>query len=365
MRPQPCQTTDNFVHSLTSSVSRESLPTRFYSKHIYNMNTRVRENPFSETNLGITKCFCGNLTVENHDFCFCSPECARADALAALGGEDSHYRKVVRKAYVRCGARPPAIYKPKTEEKTPAAKHIPVIPVPPSQLANATYQHNNQNIGDLNDRSAKKEKVFPTLAQVTTAVLARKAKQGGAAAIETSVNIPQAAVQISFDALPVAPPPRIQRTMPGLDRGAHKLPFTQLRSAPRQIIPLKGDDKTSALRSQPSILHPVAEDRGRRNGDRVPLPRKPDLRAQERPMLPRLQRPVLQNATATIQPPGSLRRSASFAGWHSPAEHHNRVPEEGESLEELFDQLKDIRTWIEGWDGTPDYNKKPHRVRLE
>ncbi|KAG1787631.1 hypothetical protein EV424DRAFT_50012 [Suillus variegatus] len=341
-------------------MSIESLPIQFYAKRPYNMNTHVRQNPFSEAHMGITKCFCGKLTVENHDFCFCSPECARADALTALGGEDSHYRKVVRKAYVSCGAIPPVIYRRKAGEKTPITKHIPALPIPPSQPANPAHQ---QNIGGQDGWSAKKEKVFPTLAQVTTAVLARKAKQGGeAAANETSVKIPQVAVQISLDALPVPSPPHIQRARPGLDRGAHGSPLTQLRSAPRQIMPLRVDDKSAGLRSQPSILHPVAEERGRRNGDDAPLPRKLDLRAEERPMYPRLQRPVLPNTTTAIRPSDSLRRSASFAGWHSPAEHCDHVSEEGESLEELYNQLRDIRGWIKGWDGTLDSNKKLHGV---
>ncbi|KAG1882743.1 hypothetical protein F4604DRAFT_1742620 [Suillus subluteus] len=319
------------------------------------MNSRVRQNPFSEAHMGITKCFCGNLTVENHDFCFCSPECARADAMAALGGEDSHYRKVVRKAYVSCGARPPAIYKRKAEEKTPIAKHVPAIPRP----ASAT-QHKKQNIGDQNDGSANKEKVFPTLAQVTTAVLARKAKQGGEATVETSMKTPQVAIQISLDAPPA--PPSIQQTRPGLDRGVHKSPLTQWRGAPQQIMPLKFDDKTVALRSQPPILRPVAEERGRENGHDTHLLRKLDRRAEERRMPPRHQRPVLPNTTAAIRPPGSLRRSASL-GWHSPAEQHrDRISEEDESLKELFDQLEDVRTWFEGWNGMPKSNTKPHGV---
>lgn len=281
------------------------------------MNTGVRQNPFSAAHMGITKCFCGDVTVADHDFCFCSPECARADAMTSLGGDDSHYRKIVRKAYVSCGARPPAIYK----RKIGIAKHVPAIPQPPG----ATHQHNKQNVGDQHDGSAKKEMVFPTLAQVTTAVLARKAKEGGEATVETSVKTPQVAAQIFLDTLPLAPP--IQKTSPGLDQGVHKSPLTRLRGAPQQNSPLKVDNKTVGVRSQPSILYPEAEERGRANGD----------------------------TTAAIRPLGSLRGSTSFAGWHGPAEHRDRVSE-GESLKEVFAQLEDIRAWIEGWDGVPDTN---------
>lgn len=339
---------------LTSDVGRESLHTRFYTKHPHNMNTCIRRNPFSETHMGITKCFCGNLTVEDHDFCFCSPECARADAMVSLGGEDSHYRKVVRKAYVRCGAPVPAIYRRKTEEKTPIAKHVPAILRP----VNTTHQCNKQNTGGQNDGSAKKEKVFPTLAQVTSAVLARKAKQGGEAAVEPAAKTSQFAAQISLNALPISPPLPNQQIRPGLDRSAHKPPLARLRSAPQQTMPLKVNEKTVIFRSQPSMLHPVAEARGRKNGDDTPLLRMLDRRAEKRSIRPRPQLPVLPHTTAAIRPPGSLRRSSSFAGWHSPAAHRDRAAEDGTSMKEIFDQLEDIRTWIEGWDGTPDSNEK-------
>ncbi|KAG2355265.1 hypothetical protein BDR07DRAFT_1426837 [Suillus spraguei] len=235
--------------------------------------------------------------------------------MTSLGGDDSHYRKIVRKAYVSCGARPPAIYKRKTREKTPIAKHVPAIPQPA-------------------------EKVFPTLAQATAAVLARKAKQGSEATVEISVQAPQVTAQISYDVLALALP--IQKLSPELDRGAHKSPMTRLRGAPQQSSSLKIDHKTVDVRSQPSILHPVAEERGRANGGNAPLPQKLDRHATPRPL-----RPVLLDTTAAICPPSSLRGSTSFAGWDSPAERRDRASE-GESLKEVFAQLEDIRAWIEG-----------------
>ncbi|KAG1727807.1 hypothetical protein EDB19DRAFT_1914040 [Suillus lakei] len=326
------------------------------------MNSRTRPNPYSSAYMGITRCFCGNLTVEDHDFCFCSPECARADALAALGGDDSHYRKIVRQAYVSCGAKAPVAYRRKSKEKTPIAKHVPAILPGIPRPTQPTHQQNQQNMGVQDDRSAKKEKVFPTLAQVTTAILARKAKQGGDPVVETSMKSPQVTIQKSRDALPLPPHPPIQQTRPGLDRGVHKSPLTQLRSAPQRIMPLKVDNTTDVLRAQPSTLHLLAEERGRENTDIAALLRKLDRRAEERAMPPRSQRQVLPNPTVAIPPPGSLRRSASFAGWHSPTKHPDRVADVGESLMELFDQLEDVRTWIEGWDGTPDLNEKAHEA---
>lgn len=203
------------------------------------------------------------------------------------------------------------------------------------------------------DGATQKEKVFPTLAQVTSAVLARKAKQDPV--VGTSMKTSPVTVQLS---LPLPPHPPIQKTRPGIGRGAHKSPLTQLRTAPQQTMPLKVDNKTVAIRRQPSLFHAVAEETGRENGDDAPLPRKLDRRREERPMPPRPQHPILPNPTVAAGPPGSIRRSASFAGWNSPAEHRDRVAEEGESLMELFDQLEDVRSWIEGWDGTPDLREK-------
>ncbi|KAG1825017.1 hypothetical protein EV424DRAFT_1394635 [Suillus variegatus] len=63
------------------------------------MNPLIFTNAFASVHIGVQECFCGKPTVEDHDFCFCSPGCARADSLRTLGGQgDYHYRNVMQRA---------------------------------------------------------------------------------------------------------------------------------------------------------------------------------------------------------------------------------------------------------------------------
>ncbi|KAG1818482.1 uncharacterized protein BJ212DRAFT_93702 [Suillus subaureus] len=66
------------------------------------------------------QCFCGKSTVKDHEFCFCSPACARADSFRALGGQsDYHYRNVIRKAYIYANLAAPehALLRHKSEHQ--------------------------------------------------------------------------------------------------------------------------------------------------------------------------------------------------------------------------------------------------------
>lgn len=64
------------------------------------MTPVAQVQPFALENLRGSICFCGAPTIAEHEFCFCSIACARADALHALDASDSHYRKVFRRACV-------------------------------------------------------------------------------------------------------------------------------------------------------------------------------------------------------------------------------------------------------------------------
>ncbi|KAG0691904.1 hypothetical protein DFH29DRAFT_883477 [Suillus ampliporus] len=317
-------------------------------------------DPFSPAHMGVKRCFCGNLTIEDHDFCFCSRDCARADALRALGEDDCHYRKVVRKAYVSSGAPEPVIYRRKSENqlrRLPIAKPVSAILPRISRPPKPTHQRNQPTMGGQDDGCARKEKVFPTLAEVTSAILARKAKQAGYPVVETSTKYPPVTTQISLDALPLPPDTYNQQTRPGFGRVVHKAPLAQLRSAPPQTVPLRVENKTVPRRRQQSIFQSVADETGRENHDNAAFSRMPDYRTEERSMSPRPQRQVLPNTIVATHRSGSLRRSTSFAGWHDPAEHHRRDAEGGESLMQLFNQLEDVRSWIENFDGTPDLDE--------
>ncbi|KIK44289.1 hypothetical protein CY34DRAFT_802793 [Suillus luteus UH-Slu-Lm8-n1] len=69
------------------------------------MDPLILANVFPSVHIGNKYCFCGKPAVEDHEFYFCSPGCARADSLRTLGGQgDSHYRNVMQRAR----ADPPA-----------------------------------------------------------------------------------------------------------------------------------------------------------------------------------------------------------------------------------------------------------------
>jgi len=197
------------------------------------------------------------------------------------------------------------------------------------------------------------KKVFPTLAQVTSGVLARKAKHGGDSVKTSTTNL--VAAQISLDAVSLPPNTLTQQTKPDSGRGVRTQGMAQLRSAPQQTVPLKVNKKIAGLRGQPSILHPLKEEAemGTENEDEAAFSRMVDRRKEDRPMSPSPQRQI-SPSRSPIHRLGSIRRSASFSGWNRPVEHRDSVVEDGESLIELFDQLSDFRSWIEGFDGTPD-----------
>ncbi|OJA15882.1 hypothetical protein AZE42_09485 [Rhizopogon vesiculosus] len=315
--------------------------------------TRTRLDPFAPAHMSVNRCFCGKPTLEYHDFCFCSPECARADALRALGGDDCHYRKVVRKAYVNSGAPAPAIYRRKSEDQLrrfSIAKRISGIIPRLTRPSKPTHQLNNPTIGIQAEEYAQKDKAFPTLAQVTSAVLARKEKHGDDSIVVDTSTTNLATAEISLDVVPHPSDIPTQKTQSGFSRGARAQAF-----APQQTVPLKVDKRIAALRRQSSILHPVTEEVGAENGDEAAIPRVLDHRTDDRPVLPRPQRHI---SPSSIHHSGNIRRSASFAGWHRPVERRDSVAEEGESLMHLFDQLSDARSWIEDFDGTPDQDEK-------
>jgi hypothetical protein len=63
------------------------------------MDPLILANVFPSDHIGNKYCFCGKPAVEDHEFYFCSPRCARADSLRTLGGQgDYHYRNVMQRA---------------------------------------------------------------------------------------------------------------------------------------------------------------------------------------------------------------------------------------------------------------------------
>lgn len=199
------------------------------------MNISTRVDPFAPAHMSVKRCFCGKPTVEDHDFCFCSPECA-------LGGDDCHYRKVVRKAYVNSGAPAPAIYRRKSEDRPRQfsitkgiSGIIPRLPRP----SKPTPQRNKPTMGSQVEGNAPKDKVFPTLAQVTSAVLAQKARQEGDSLMVDTSSTNSVTVDISLGTVPLPPDTPTQQAKPGFGRDAPTPALAQLRNAPQQTVPLK------------------------------------------------------------------------------------------------------------------------------
>ncbi|KAI6030620.1 hypothetical protein F5J12DRAFT_300861 [Pisolithus orientalis] len=128
--------------------------------------------PFALERLRGSLCSCGAPTIAEHEFCFCSPRCAREDALRALGASESHYRNVFKRACVppepslrRLASsgvlRPGPSIQPEWTTKSKTAK-------PELRTGNSQPYRNNVAHGTL-----------PTLEQVTEAVLAKNARNGG------------------------------------------------------------------------------------------------------------------------------------------------------------------------------------------
>ncbi|KAJ8584159.1 hypothetical protein M405DRAFT_827266, partial [Rhizopogon salebrosus TDB-379] len=221
---------------------------------------------------------------------------------------------------------------------------IPHLTRPPEPM----HQRNNSTMDSQGERCARKEKMFPTLAEVTSAILARKAKHVGDAVVADTSTTNPATAEMSLDAIPLPLHTSTRQAKPGVGRGAHTPALVQLRSAPQQTVPLKVDKKIVARRRQPSILLPLMEEAGAENEDDAAFSRSLDRRTEDRPMSPRPQRQI---PASPIHGSGRIRRSASFAGWHRSVEHRDSATEEGESLMELFDQLSDVRSWIEDFRG--------------
>ncbi|KAG0708467.1 hypothetical protein DFH29DRAFT_1045224 [Suillus ampliporus] len=138
------------------------------------MNPHMFPRTFAPVYIGVKSCFCGRPTVEDHDFCFCSPECARADAMRALGEDDCHYRKVVR-AYANPGTREPAITRHKSENQLRSASIVKRPSGRPEGLRHLPRPTH--------------ERTLPKLEEVTSSILARERRyESGAVVSGPSVH---------------------------------------------------------------------------------------------------------------------------------------------------------------------------------
>ncbi|KIJ13114.1 hypothetical protein PAXINDRAFT_181417 [Paxillus involutus ATCC 200175] len=269
-------------------------------------------DPFALEQMRGDLCFCGKATVEDHEFCFCSTQCAREDALRALDDTECHYRDVVRRACIKAGVDP-------CPRRRMSAEEIRLLPDAERASANAplrlvrptkpVHRKNKPTAGG--DREDKKRGGFPTLSEVTGVVLSKKAMAGEELVVEaherprwqgfgkelSRVNpapLPadEPFKQISLDAIPLP----------------EDVPRQTLRHAPQSTTGLKNNIRKSvaalfnsakALKTgksaEPEMVfgHPVNPFATVTFGPRAPPP----------------------PSCVPVPKSKGLRRSASFAGW--------------------------------------------------
>ncbi|KAL4081016.1 hypothetical protein J3A83DRAFT_120382 [Scleroderma citrinum] len=323
--------------------------------------------PFALQKLCGSLCFCGVPTTAEHEFCFCSTECSRADALRALDASESHYRKVFQRA---CVGPPPGLRRQASAGLLPnphpqqgwaprlqRSKHVK-----PAQMRPDKPQHNRNHLA---------HGTRPTLEQVTDAVLAKKTRTGEDLARSNYEpqrwnidrqrgNVPEqrvnegrynyvAPAQISLYAIPMPEDgrsrPTLRRAQPsttGLKDNFHKS-VAQLFHSGKGKSPENAFERNFQPYSEPEAPgwvfgHP-ADPQYLLNKSRAHPPRPlPPVPPVVRP-LPSIPAATPPSCTPTgTRKSRAVRRSASFAGWNSPPD--NSVMGADETLMHAFNQVK-------------------------
>lgn len=286
------------------------------------MTTRAYTNSF---NVGVKACFCGKPTVKDHDFYFCSPQYARADAMRALDEDDCHYRKVMRGAYANQGSSEPAIYRHKSENQLRRVSGI-------SQRLHHPPKPTN-------------EKVLPTLAEVTSSILAREGRSGGGSSVHSpwgARNSRNESFGSTATPIPLSrggPRQMLEHSLPsqaGLSHGARN---------PVSAFPRKSTEQTAPLRvNKVSVIG--------RERSRNPIPAEAIEEDEEETAFWRMvnrtedtPRFHQTSSITTTRRSVGIRRSASFASWQAQAER---------DVSEVVFQLR--KAWDES-DVMPDFNE--------
>lgn len=313
------------------------------------MTPVAQVQPFALENLRGSLCFCGIPTTADHEFCFCSTKCARADALRALDASESHYRKVFRRACVG-----PA---PGLRHQASAGMLHPNPP--PLQQSWETRLRSPKHVQPVNMRPEQpqchKNDVYairPTLEQVAGAVFAKTARTGEGLArsnyetqrrgadskkgevLRQRMNVGRhdyvnyaAPTPKSLYAIPMpvdAPPrPTLRRAQPsttGLKDNIQKS-VGQLFHNGKGKAPENAFERNFQPHPEPSTPgrvfgHPI-NPQFPRNNPRPHAPRPlPPVPSVVRP-LPKVPAtgPQCRDAPTEVKKSKTLRRSASVAGW--------------------------------------------------
>ncbi|KIJ60236.1 hypothetical protein HYDPIDRAFT_43478 [Hydnomerulius pinastri MD-312] len=324
-------------------------------------------DPFSPEQMRGNLCFCGNPTVEDHDFCFCSPHCAREDALRALDDTECHYRDVVRRACIRAGV--PDLYGPRrrmsaeylrAEERPDSGRPLKLV-----RPAGAAHRRNVSTVGGdaeaPTENEQKKNGRFPTLSQVTGVVLAKKALAGeelisesrdrprwhgfGNASASSARATPETrdadalVQQISLDVIQLPEEDMLPR------------PHT-LKRAPQSTTGLKNNIRKSvAALFNAGKARAQGFNKASKNND---FPALSEIRADlEIPQDRVFGHPINAPSTRDVLPaspprrspplpvPRGLRRSVSFAGWDAfPTDPVDEEDTLMRVLEEMRDEMR-------------------------
>ncbi|KAI6044731.1 hypothetical protein EDC04DRAFT_2639238 [Pisolithus marmoratus] len=298
--------------------------------------------PFAPEKLRGSLCSCGAPTIAEHEFCFCSPECAREDALRALGASESHYRNLFKRACIppepslRRLASSGVLFADSSNQPGWTAKLKASKPVKPEpRTGNAQPHRNNVALGTL-----------PTLEQVTEAVLVKKARNGGHLCpdrdrsrwgglggidgqrkngLQTPAhqegsrgNIHVTPTQTSLYAIPIpqdVPFRSVLRKQPSTTGlGSRKAKIQE------NSIEFGVSQHSKAAKGNRMFGHPVNSGYAPQSNSNPylprPLPRTPPV---IRPLPPIPPTNAVIPAPTEMRRSQTLRRSASFAGWDIPA----------------------------------------------
>ncbi|KAG2156597.1 uncharacterized protein EDB93DRAFT_921782 [Suillus bovinus] len=280
------------------------------------MNPLIFTNPFASLHIGVKECFCGKTTIEDHDFCFCSPECARADSLRALGGQgfspliychsrltyrdqgDCHYRDVMQRAYANSATPAHGLLRHNSAHQLRSA---------------STSRHISVSQHDM--LHPNRMKPLP--------------------AIPESRN---ESVDAQQSPLPQRTLKRSLQSKAGLNKSIRNSIVALFRNK-------QGSNPDATIRREPSVTGAILQEEEEEEEEEVALQRRLN-HTEDRSKSPTLIHHQVRQTTATQQS-RIVRRSASFAGLDN--------GKRGSVMEAVF-QLR--QAWNETEDFMPDFDER-------
>ncbi|KAG2359161.1 hypothetical protein BDR07DRAFT_1488592 [Suillus spraguei] len=291
------------------------------------MNPLIFTNTFASAHIGVKECFCGKPTIEDHEFCFCSPGCARADSLRSLGGQgDCHYRNIMQKACSNSAAPERVLSRHRSER----------------QLRNiSTSSHVSRS--QHPQHPLKATKALPAVEEITSSLLAQQGRYEGT---DTSVCSPRRPIELRNESVDAqqSPLPRrtLKRSLPsksGLNKDVRSSIFAMFRKK-------QTSQPDAKIRRESSVTGAILQEMEEENEEEGALQRHTEDRSRP----PNLIHHQVRQTTA-IRRSHVIRRSASFAGLNSHIESRNG--ERGSVMEAVF-QLR--QAWNEMTDIIPDFD---------